>query len=221
VYRLDEDEEVASDDSRDASKSDVQRAARLLGLSPGQLGLQGPLSSEQCAEKEKEKGVAWGFGGATAGQRVGAALRCFLRFEGEMGGVNGDPGRDAARLLLAELALLDEEAVDEGASADLCLSPVHMLSHGALGAEVAAVVSAAMDAFSASTRAAGLKALQQCVLSEKMRVRRGKEAVFSLAEETPLGEDCHGGDEVRDGMEIRWRDRSCLLPSFCMLHVCS
>lgn len=193
VFRLDEDD-VDDAESSDASNASVRRAARLLGLTLTQIGLQ-DTTDELCGS------VAWGFGGCTAGQRVGTALRCFLRFVGDVGG-DAVPGRDAARLLIREINR--RKAVDlerSGSSSDFTCSPVQFLSQGALGAEVAAVVSAAIDAFSASTRAAGLKALQQCVVSEKMRIRRGREAVFTMEEDCDLGEDSSGGDEVKCGVE--------------------
>lgn len=192
MFRLEEEEEEEGGGGGDDEA--VQRAARLLGLSMAHLHLEGG--------EEATAAAGWGFGGATAAQRVGAALRGFMRLD--LGG-GGGSGRDAARLLQGEIARREAANVGTDQStgqagpvpmpAAAC-SPVHLLSQGVLGAEVAAVVSAALDPCSRSVRNTGLKALQECVGSEQRRVRRAREAIFVEEDAAVLGEDSKGGDEV-------------------------
>ena len=200
---MDEEDDLNGDSCHDSEHAAVQRAARVLGLTPMQLGiaLNGTASEDQgeMGDKSSDKlGLPWGFGGITASQRVGTALRCFLRLEGDLGITgnygDGDPGRDAARILLENVNSHGDREM--AFPTDVACSPAHMLIHGALGAEIAAIVSAAMDPFSATVRDSGLKALQKSAVSEKMRVRRREDALFVMEGEANLGEDSKGGDEV-------------------------
>jgi hypothetical protein len=126
------EDDDASSDKPLRVKAAVKRAARLLGLPLGLIGLRDGTENNTPVALA---GGAWGFAGATPQQRVGSALRSFLRLDGSE--YSGD---------VQDLA--------------------------------------AISPYSASERTAGVKALQQSVTTEKIRVRRENESIFSLHETT-------------------------------------
>jgi hypothetical protein len=163
VPLVEAEEENDKDKSKSKSQSQLERAVRLLGLTPEELELTmlllpptttdtaAPLSGATAAESGARSGVEqrWGVGGDTPTEKVGMALRACLRDVGSAvsSASMRENLREAAALLFTVTATaISGSAAGAGATRGSvtgevgAVAPEVLVRSGALGSRAAAAL---------------------------------------------------------------------------------